>query len=470
MISKFQNISVDNSPYIGNVNLAKPGTPAVQGITIVLNPEDFYLKNPKKNKIDFSILFSKEEIEKLAPNLLAKQEKFLRESSLDQSFVKQEITMINIDTLLRGKYFSPFIHSDIIEEIKRSILSCPEARLKTYRDKDLSRYKEDMKLRSSQRRRWIDFLKQIVDPKIDDERYENIVRLINGEEFEDALQNQGSGVRSLSCLALDILFSDAKVILIDEPELGLNPFVKQEFMKFLLQLSEERQIFIATHDPTFVNPIIYRKLANVYVYSPINGGFIQVDLTAGDKDPATFAGFMTHTSLKNVHLYVEGPSDVYIFQVLLMKYLKLILLEKKHWIEAWNRVGIYHLAGDFWRHLIYTVPKYPYKSLVILDSDKKKDALEVSMKYNKSDFSATKFSVYDRPNLTSAIQDAINGNRVIYCLEKDCIEDYLDLKHDLNNPYNKRRDGPKIAEEMSQIPEEIKDIFEAFIKYELSNS
>jgi len=52
---------------------------------------------------------------------------------------------------------------------------------------------------------------------------------------------------------VDILFSDDEIVLIDEPELGLNPLVKQESLKFLLAESKERQIFIATQDPTFVN-------------------------------------------------------------------------------------------------------------------------------------------------------------------------------------------------------------------------
>jgi len=48
-----------------------------------------------------------------------------------------------------------------------------------------------------------------------------------------------------------LLNIDDEIVLIDEPELGLNPLVKQEFLKFLLTESKERQIFIATQD--FVN-------------------------------------------------------------------------------------------------------------------------------------------------------------------------------------------------------------------------
>jgi len=39
-------------------------------------------------------------------------------------------------------------------------------------------------------------------------------------------------------------FSDDKLVLIDEPELGLNPLVKQEFLKFLL--TESKNIYCNT--------------------------------------------------------------------------------------------------------------------------------------------------------------------------------------------------------------------------------
>ena len=80
-----------------------------------------------------------------------------------------------------------------------------------------------------------------------------MIRKVDGEDFETPISEQGSGVRSLACLVVDILFSDDEIVLIDEPELGLNPLVKQESLKFLLTESKERQIFIATQDPTFVN-------------------------------------------------------------------------------------------------------------------------------------------------------------------------------------------------------------------------
>ena len=75
-----------------------------------------------------------------------------------------------------------------------------------------------------------------------------MIRKVDGEDFETPISEQGSGVRSLACLVVDIPFSDNKIVLIDEPELGLNPLVKQEFLKFLLTESKERQIFIATQD------------------------------------------------------------------------------------------------------------------------------------------------------------------------------------------------------------------------------
>ena len=319
-----------------------------------------------------------------------------------------------------------------------------------------------MKLRGSQKRRWIDFLSKIVDAKIDDERYENLIRKIDGKDFETKISEQGSGVRSLVCLAVDILFSrDKKIVLIDEPELGLNPFVKQEFLNFLLNESKERQIFIATQDPTFVNPVLWRnKNVSVYFYSVIDEKFYKIDLKQNQEDPNTFAGYLPHTvSLKDIHIYVEGTSDVYIFQILLEKYLKESFPER--WFQLLNKVGIYHLCGDFWRHLLYTIPKHPYKCVVVMDGDKRKIVKEVCEKYSTSRVIASKFSFCEKINdVGSAIRKKIHP---IYCLKENCIEKYIIPDFDCANPpqdYNKRIDGPKKAEELKKVPDEIRQLFE----------
>lgn len=437
-------------------------------LSLTATSDDFYLKEPNKRQMLLSISLDEKQIDQLVPRVLKKQKEKLKTAlckQISNNIVIERFS--NSSHILTLKHFSIFIHESIIEEIRRNILYCPERRLQSYKEKDFVGYIREKELRSSQRGIWIDFLNKIVDAKIDDEKYENLIRKLDGEDFETPLSEQGSGVRSLACLAVDILFSDAKIVLIDEPELGLNPLVKQEFLNFLLEESKGRQIFIATQDPTFVNPILWKdrnEKVSVYFYSPIEEKFIKIDLKQNQEDPNTFAGYLPHTtSLKDIHLYVEGTSDAYIFQILLEKHLK----EKWHenWFEIMNKVGIYHLNGDNWKHLLYTIPKTPYRCAVILDGDKRKNAEKVCGEYNTLTINASKFKFCE------TIEDVKNifGNEShpVYCLEKDCIEKYfIPAFGCANSPrdYNKKRDGPKKAEELEELPAEIKDIFEVILE------
>ncbi|MCK4734195.1 MAG: AAA family ATPase, partial [Methanophagales archaeon] len=217
----------------------------VMCLSLTLGYNDFYLKD-RGTQMMVELSLDEEQINQLVPRVLKKQKEKLKNASCGQSSNHIIMEKPHDAYGLNAEHFSIFIHRDIIDEIKRNILYCPERRLQNYKEKDFVEYVRERKLRSSQKRKWIDFLNKIVDAKIDDEKYENLIRKVDGVDFETPLSEQGSGVRSLACLAVDILFSDAKIVLIDEPELGLNPLVKQEFLNFLLDESKERQIFIAT--------------------------------------------------------------------------------------------------------------------------------------------------------------------------------------------------------------------------------
>ena len=122
----------------------------------------------------------------------------------------------------------------------------------------------------------------------------------------------------------------------------------------------------------------------------IDEDFVRIDLHQNREDPCVFAGYLPHSvSLKNIHIYVEGTSDVYIFQVLLRKFLKSFY--KENWFEIENKIGIFHLCGDFWKHLLYTIPKPPYKCIIILDGDKRDRVQKIIEKHNKSITNASKF-------------------------------------------------------------------------------
>lgn len=312
----------------------------------------------------------------------------------------------------------------------------------------------------------IKFLKSTVDSEIENYKTSSF-NLIKNDGFITSISEQGSGIRSLICLIADILSAEAdSIILIDEPELGLNPSAKQEFLKFLIDMSKQNQIFITTHDPTFVNPILWEAESTaVYLYSSIEKSFKKVNLNENNSDPATFAGYLPHTtSLKSLHLYVEGASDVYIFQTFIRKYL---IENFDDWAERLSNIGIYHLGGNNWKHMLSTIPKNPYKCIILLDGDK----LEIVNKIKNIVQNFKLCETFDK--LQSSFYNLNNTDKPypLYCLNGNTIESYLDsdLKSRITD-YKKKIHGPKIAEEMEVIPDEFVKIFKILFNYIPQNS
>ena len=317
----------------------------------------------------------------------------------------------------------------------------PENRFGRYKDVDVSEYI----LKSRDISFILRFIREVIDSKVR-LKYNDIK---NGK-FEKIIEDQGSGIKSVIFLAVDIMNSErGSIILIDDPEIGLSASAKHEFLKFLLEESKNKQIFISTHDPTFVNPLLLSR-TSIYLFSLINENYVRININESREDPVVFAGYLPHTvSLKRVHIYVEGTLDVYIYQTFLKKYLK---SEKREWQKIYNNTGIYHLAGDFWSHLLYTIPKDPYKVLIILDGDKRGKAKEIVRRYNKNRLENLKPLKFCS-NLRTVRRTLKEGKKCpVYCLQKKNIEEYL-------KPHPKdKRNGPYIAERMD-VPLEFRNLF-----------
>ena len=428
-----------------------------------------------KSNAEAFFRFDMNEIVRIFPNILERQ------SSIPEKMQAQPVTSPQRtehvkDELAKGhlilkeqpnrklvaEHFSLLIDNEIKRKIFDQILFCPEARLQNYKGNDFPKFIGSKDLSLSEQTKLIDFIKEIIDPSIVSIRHSlNLVKMFGERSFDTPILEQGSGVKSLICLVADILSEkQAKILLIDEPELGLNPSAKHAFLKFLIEQSRDKQIFLATHDPTFVNPVLWnRENVSVYLFSMISDDFVKVNLVESKQDPNTFAGFLPHTtSLKQVHIYVEGTYDVYIFQIFLDKYVKERF--KEDWYRILNKIGIFHLGGDFWSHLLHTIPRKPYSSIVILDGDKKEIAEKVVSKYTTIE--KDRFQIFD------SLDELRNEKRQkklitptpcpVYCLKRSKIEDYLETKLE-TRPLSKEK-GPVIAYEMDYIPTEIEVLFD----------
>ena len=466
----------------------------IQGINFEITPDEQYYREKLINlKYSFSS-FTINEILKKTYNFDADyilsdiEEQIKKESFSDKNHQEKILTHFQernedkTEDLFNPRYtfvLKQFISSNvgsldvslfnvpgIINFLKNTVCYIEENRLQSYKDTDITKYIRDKDFPVQQMIKLTSFLKKIIDPKIDDIK-QNSLKLVNENKFTTSISEQGSGVRSLICLAVDIMSTaDNSIILIDEPELGLNPIAKQEFLKFLIEQSKTKQIFITTHDPTFVNPRLWEnENTAVYLYSLIDECFLKVDLNQNNNDPATFAGYLPHTtSIKGIHIYVEGASDVYIFQIFLRKYLK---NNFENWSEKLNNIGIYHLNGDYWKHMLSTIPKNPYISLIILDNDKIADAIEICKIYNNMTDLNFKFcDTLDILKIALTNSDDITNLHPVYCLEQKGIESYLDSEFRMGiENYNKKIHGPEIAEKMENIPDEFIFIFKSLLNH-----
>ena len=63
----------------------------------------------------------------------------------------------------------------------------------------------------------------------------------------------GEGIASILRIIANVILSEDRPIVIDEPELSLHPLAKRRLSEWLGEVSAERQIIIATHDPYFVS-------------------------------------------------------------------------------------------------------------------------------------------------------------------------------------------------------------------------
>lgn len=457
----------------------------INGIKINLTKGDSY----RENRVEIRYKFNKEKISTKVGDFDFSSENYLSHMKevMDKYYEKRDMRRIwerhrsHLDEVKKedqttlkivqeegteysciASHISFFGITDIMKNLRNAVVFCPDSRFELYKGESISNYFLKSKPRKDDEAELIKFIQQIVDSKVTDRRLDVeakkvlFIRKLENLEFDNLVEEQGSGVRSLFCLAWDIIRAEEdSIILIDEPEAGINPSAKQEFLKFLLKQAEEKQIFIATHDPTFLNPVLWDsdKVAT-YLYSVAESKFVRLDLFQSREDPNIFAGYLPHTvSLKDGHIYVEGTSDVYIYQIFIGKYLQ---KTEKEWWQLYNRIGIYHLAGDFWSHLLYTIPKPPYRALVILDMDKEETARQVVSRFNENRLeNLLKFEFCK--NVPEMGQIYRRGNCPVYCLKKGEIEDYLAQKP------QKKEFGPEIAEQMSEIDSEIEEVFDVFV-------
>lgn len=124
----------------------------------------------------------------------------------------------------------------------------------------------------------------------------------------------GSGLRYFLDVLIKTEVSQAKVLLIDEPESGLHPSLQRRFAEYLISLARERdlQVFVATHSHIFLN---YADDISFYRVLNTKGSRRVVPVPADLRhsllgDMGILPSDLLHA---DICLMVEGKADVIFF-------------------------------------------------------------------------------------------------------------------------------------------------------------
>lgn len=148
-------------------------------------------------------------------------------------------------------------------------------------------------------------------------RTENDIATLSYSEYGKKIDifYSGTGLKHFVDILLKIVVSEANIVLIDEPEVGLHADLQRQFMQYLGQLAKDKnvQIFLATQSQVilnYVSSISFYKIVNV----------------KGKRNVLSVSETAIHTLLgdlgirpsdifnQDICLLVEGQSEVIFFE------------------------------------------------------------------------------------------------------------------------------------------------------------
>lgn len=105
---------------------------------------------------------------------------------------------------------------------------------------------------------------------IDSDRTEQDLATLTYTEYARKLDivYSGTGLKHFLDVIIKTIISGAKIVLLDEPEMGLHPDIQRRFIEYLHKLSEQKgiQFFMATHSQVLLNyadTITYYRITNI---------------------------------------------------------------------------------------------------------------------------------------------------------------------------------------------------------------
>ncbi len=145
------------------------------------------------------------------------------------------------------------------------------------------------------------------------------VKFVDEREEERGLDSLGGGIEQVLAIALVLLTERNGALFIEEPEAHLHESAQRRLVKQIEKHRGERQIFIATHSPVFMDAFdeacVYRITRDA-----AGKGLVKRCVSLGDQRLAlNDLGVLPSTLLQtNCVIWVEGPTEIHLV---------------KHWLD-----------------------------------------------------------------------------------------------------------------------------------------
>ena len=156
--------------------------------------------------------------------------------------------------------------------------------------------------------------------EVESDRTELDIATLTYKEYGKKLDilYSGSGLKHFIDVLLKATISNAKVLLLDEPEMGLHPDLQRRFISYLKKLADDKkiQIFLATHSQVLLN-----YADSITYYRIINSKGSRKLLRVPDDATHTLMSDMgirpSDIFNQDICLMVEGASEIVFFSYII---------------------------------------------------------------------------------------------------------------------------------------------------------
>jgi putative ATP-dependent endonuclease of the OLD family len=188
----------------------------------------------------------------------------------------------------------------------------------------------------------------------------------------------GAGIKESLRLILDLEFNDPNIVLLEEPEVHLHFELERKIFKYLLNISNETQIFMTTHSTSFIDA---SHTNNVFLVKKSEGKTEVQPLENDELDLVTTELGINISSLllSKVLVFVEGPTDEFVIRTYLEKFYPEISYSEIGIIQM-KGIGNYKYYAN--AHALEVFNSVNLKTIFIIDADSR-DEEEIKIMLEK---------------------------------------------------------------------------------------